>query len=39
MPKSAKLNGIKSLYCYTIPEAAGVTDDSDRTFGRGSSKA
>lgn len=32
MPKSAKLNGIKSLYCYTIPEAAGVTGVSDRTI-------
>ncbi|RMA40991.1 helix-turn-helix domain-containing protein [Rhodophyticola porphyridii] len=32
MPKSAKLSGIKSLRCYTIPEAAGVTGVSDRTI-------
>jgi len=32
MPKSAKLSGIKSLHCYTIPEAAGVTGVSDRTI-------
>ncbi|WP_411890279.1 helix-turn-helix domain-containing protein [Yoonia sp. SDW83-1] len=32
MPKSARLSGIKSLYCYTIPEAAGVTGVSDRTI-------
>lgn len=31
MPKSAKINGIKSLRCYTIPEAAVVTGVSDRT--------
>ncbi|WP_425090933.1 helix-turn-helix domain-containing protein [Tropicimonas sp. S265A] len=31
MPKSAKLSGIKSLYCYTISEAAGVTGVSERT--------
>lgn len=31
MPKSAKLSGIKSLRCYTIQEAAGVTGVSDRT--------
>ena len=32
MPKSAKLSGIKSLRCYTIPEAAGITGVSDRTI-------
>ncbi|MEX3015505.1 helix-turn-helix domain-containing protein [Gymnodinialimonas hymeniacidonis] len=32
MPKSAKLSGIKSLRCYTIAEAAGVTGVSDRTI-------
>ena len=32
MPKSAKLSGIKSLRCYTIQEAAGVTGVSDRTI-------
>lgn len=32
MPKSAKLSGIKSLHCYTIREAAGVTGVSDRTI-------
>ncbi|WP_420395809.1 helix-turn-helix domain-containing protein [Nioella sp.] len=32
MPKSAKLSGIKSLRCYTISEAAGVTGVSDRTI-------
>ena len=32
MPKSAKLSGIKSLRCYTIPEAAGVSGVSDRTI-------
>lgn len=32
MPKSAKLSGIKSLYCYTIQEAAGVTGVSERTI-------
>ncbi|WP_208354664.1 helix-turn-helix domain-containing protein [Pseudaestuariivita rosea] len=32
MPKSAKLSGIKSLRCYTIQEAAGVTGGSDRTI-------
>ncbi|MEL6920143.1 MAG: helix-turn-helix domain-containing protein [Pseudomonadota bacterium] len=32
MPKSAKLSGIKSLRCYTIPEAASVTGVSDRTI-------
>jgi hypothetical protein len=32
MPKSAKLSGIKSLRCYTISEAAGVSGVSDRTI-------
>ena len=32
MPKSAKLSGIKSLRCYTIKEAAGVTGVSNRTI-------
>lgn len=32
MPKLAKLSGIKSLRCYTIPEAADVTGVSDRTI-------
>ena len=31
MPKSATLSGIKSLYCYTIQEAAEVSGVSDRT--------
>ncbi len=32
MPKSARLTGIKSLRCYTIPEAADVADVSTRTI-------
>ena len=32
MPKSAKISRIKSLRCYTIPEAASVTGVSDRTI-------
>ncbi|MEL6413402.1 MAG: helix-turn-helix domain-containing protein [Pseudomonadota bacterium] len=32
MPKSAKISRIKSLRCYTIPEAASVTCVSDRTI-------
>ena len=32
MPKSAKLSGVKSLRCYTIPEAAGVTCVTERTI-------
>lgn len=32
MPKSAKLSTIKSLRCYTIPEAAEITGVSDRTI-------
>lgn len=31
MPKSARLTGIKSLYCYEVPEAAEVADVSTRT--------
>ncbi len=32
MPKSATLSGIKSLYCYTIQEAAEVSGVSERTI-------
>lgn len=32
MPKQARLNGIKSLRCYTIEEAAEVTGVSPRTI-------
>ncbi|GAA6206748.1 hypothetical protein NBRC116601_00410 [Cognatishimia sp. WU-CL00825] len=31
MPKAAKISGIKSVYSYTIEEAAGITGVSDRT--------
>ncbi|MCH2164228.1 MAG: helix-turn-helix domain-containing protein [Marinovum sp.] len=32
MPKSARISGIKSLWCYTIPEAAAVVGVSDRSI-------
>ncbi len=32
MPKSASLIGIKSVYCYTIQEAAEATGVADRTI-------
>ncbi|MDX8347812.1 helix-turn-helix domain-containing protein [Cognatiyoonia sp. IB215446] len=32
MPKSARLTGIKSLRCYTIPEAADVTGVTNQTI-------